>query len=155
MARKRMRQLRGLAEPCLTRVPLPVRLCSAFVDNLALILRVGLVLGAVAFIHDFHSITDELESSAHRAAAPPTDVDDPRPPTQPAPREPVLTERVKHYLNCTFEDYRAAHYDACVEEPSDIYRKPEAGPDDTGRLDHDTPVLFANLDDGRGHEAGL
>jgi hypothetical protein len=39
MARKSKQKLHGIAEPMLGREPLFIRLCSAFVDNPALILR--------------------------------------------------------------------------------------------------------------------
>ena len=38
--------------------PLLVRLCEAFVDNLALILRVALVLGAIAFVQELRDVRE-------------------------------------------------------------------------------------------------
>jgi len=64
---------------------------------------------------------------------------------EPGPQEPVLTERVKHYLNCTYEDYRITHYDECVEGPSRIYRGPQADPDDMGNVSYELPVQLARL----------
>ena len=60
--------------------------------------------------------------------------------------EPVLSDGVMHALNCTYQDYRDAHYDECVKDPSRIYPRPQADPDDTGHVFYDTPVLFAQLD---------
>ena len=57
----------------------------------------------------------------------------------------MLTERVKHYLNCTYEDYRITHYDECVEGPSRIYRGPQADPDDMGNVSYELPVQLARL----------
>jgi hypothetical protein len=65
----------------------------------------------------------------------------------------VLSDRVLHYLNCTYEDYRAAHYDECVEGPSDIYRKTDADPDDIGMVNRDALILLAQLEDTE--ETGL
>jgi hypothetical protein len=58
-----------------------------------------------------------------------------------------MSERIKHALNCPYDEYRRAHYDECVAEPSRIYARPEADPNDTGYVTHDSPIVFASLVD--------
>jgi hypothetical protein len=60
--------------------------------------------------------------------------------------EPVINDRILHAKNCTIAEYREAHYDDCVDEPSSVYPRPEADPDDIGYLADDSPVMFASLD---------
>lgn len=135
--------MQGIAEPVLAGVPLFVRLCSAFVDNLASLLRVALVFGAIILVRDLRGLPDEAGQLVVDAEPPPvvTEVE------IPDEEDPFMSERIKHALNCTYDEYRRAHFDECVEEPSRIYAKPEADPDDTGRIMYDSPVLFARLDE--------
>ena len=145
MAKKRRRKFRGIAEPVHVREPLFIRLCAAFVDNLTLILRTALIVGALVLVHDLRTLLDEpAQSVAESAPAPP-----PVPYDSAAakPQDPVLSDRVLHALNCTYEDYRNAHFDECVKDRSRIYLRPHADPDDTGHVIYDTPVLYARLDD--------
>lgn len=69
----------------------------------------------------------------------------PAPPDVIVEQEPWLTEGVQHALNCTHADYRNEHYDECVLEPSEIYPKPEANPDDIGFIASEDLVLYASL----------
>jgi len=55
---------------------------------------------------------------------------------------------VQHALNCTYTDYRNQHFEDCVRDPSEVYRRPGANPDDTGFVDYDRLVLFAGLNGG-------
>ncbi len=145
MGRRRRNKLRGIAEPVLGREPLFVRLCSAFIENLTLILRAALVTGALFLVHDlsefYDRVTDDAveaetaEAESESATTEVTEVD-----------VPVINDGVMHALNCTFTDYRDAHYDECVDEPSSVYPRPEADPDDIGFLAGDSPVMFASLD---------
>jgi len=118
MAKNRKRKFRGVAPPVLVREPLFVRLCASFVDNLTLILRAGLVMGAVLLVHDLRILLDEVTQPVAEfvpALAVPVEIEAIG--TTEA-QEPVLSEGVMHALNCTYEDYRNAHYDECVEDPS-------------------------------------
>jgi hypothetical protein len=122
-------------------------LCTTFIDNLTLILRTGLVIGAVLLVHDLRVLLDEVtQPVAESVPAPAVPVENEAIDTTEA-QEPVLSEGVMHALNCTYEDYRNAHYDECVEDPSRIYLREHADPDDTGHVIYDTPVLYARLDD--------
>jgi hypothetical protein len=146
VARKLKQQLRGIAEPVLGREPLLLRTCSAFVNNLRLILQTAFIVCAILLARDFRSFTETLPHSVAEVEPVPARLEG-RPIAEPEPQEPVLTERVKHYLNCTYEDYRITHYDECVEGPSRIYRGPQAEPDDMGNVSYDAPVRLARLDD--------
>lgn len=147
MTRRFKQQVRGIAEPVLVREPLLVRSCSAFVNNLTLILKTAFIVGAILLARDFRSLTEELGRSTVEGE--PTlvvqevetqSIAEP----EPEPQAPVLSERVTHYLNCTFEDYRAAHYDECIEAPSRIYQRPQAKPDDIGNILYDVRHLYAD-----------
>lgn len=146
MTRKFKRHVRGIAEPILVREPLLLRSCSAFVNNLTLILKTAFIVGAILLARDFRSLTQELGHAAvevepallvHEVEIEPT--------AEPEPQEPLLSERVQHYLNCTFEDYRTTHYDECVEGPSRIYQRPQAKPDDIGNLPYTVRHLYADM----------
>jgi len=148
MARKRKRRLSGIAAPVLVREPLLVRLCSGFVNNLTLILRTAFIIGAIFLAQDFRDFTEELpQSMAEIEPAPAAQEIETEPTPEAEPQEPVLSDRVQHFLNCTYEDYRTTHYDECVEAPSNIYQRPHADPDDIGYIPHDEPILFARLND--------
>ena len=145
MAKDGKDRIRGVAAPILVREPLFVRFCTAFVDNLTLMLRTGLILGAVVLVHDLRLLLDDVNEPVAESV-----------PAQVAPvesevidvtetLEPVLSDGVMHALNCTYQDYRDTHYDECIEVPSQIYPRPQADPDDTGHVIYDTPVLFAHL----------
>ncbi len=147
MRRRFKQQVRGIAEPILVREPLLVRSCTAFVNNLTLILKTAFIVGAILLARDFRSLTEELGRSTVEGE--PTlvvqevetrSIVEPK----PEPQAPVLSERVTHYLNCTFEDYRAAHYDECIEGPSRIYQRPQAKPDDIGNIPYDVRHLYAD-----------
>ena len=154
-------RLRGIAAPVLPDKPLFVRLCSAFVDNLAMILRGAFIVGAIVLAQQLDTFTEGL--------APPvadiepvieTPVNNVEPLAPAEPGQPVLTDRVRHYLNCTFETYREENYAECVEEPSGIYRPPEADPDDTGSLFRPSGLRLAHhlppeADCGNGLDCGL
>jgi len=145
MGAKRKRSLGGIFEPMLVREPLFIRLCTAFVDNLGLILRTALVIGALMLVQEFRTLTSIGERAVADADQPAPAGDMPARPPQ-APAEPVITDRVRHYLNCTYETYRADHYAECVEEPSRVYTSPQPGPDDLGHFHEPAPVLLARID---------
>ncbi len=146
MATNQNRKFRGIAPPVFVHEPLLVRLCASLVDNLTLILRTGLVLGAVLLVHDLRILLDEVSQPvAESVPAPAVPVESEAIGTTEA-QEPVLSEGVMRALNCTYEDYRNAHYDDCVKDPSRIYLRPHADPDDTGHVIYDAPVLYARLD---------
>lgn len=145
MTKDRKGKIRGVAAPILVREPLFVRLCTAFVDNLTLIFRTGLILGAVVLVHDLRLLLDDVNEPMAESV-----------PAQVAPAEieaidvtetmePVLSDGVMHALNCTYQVYRDTHYDECIKDLSEIYPRPQADPDDTGLIIYETPVLFARL----------
>jgi hypothetical protein len=146
MAGKPKRRLLGLAAPTLAGEPLAVRLCRAFVDNLAMILRGAFIVGALSLAQQFDTFTEKLSQPV--AAIEPV-VERPvivAAPSAPAGQaEPVVSDRVKHFLNCTYDEYRRENYAACVDEPSGIYHPPEADPDDSGSLFRRPPVRLAHL----------
>lgn len=144
MAVKHRRFVREIATPIRAREPLFVRLCTGFVDNLAMLLRTAFILGAFFLAQDLRTLYEkaaepvaELDPAPTLAATPGAIdvVEDP---------EPVLSEGVIHALNCTFQDYRNAHYDECVKEPSSVYPRPGADPDDTGLVFYEAPILYAS-----------
>ena len=146
MATIRSRKIRGIAAPVLVREPLLVRLCTKFVDNLTLVLRTGLVMGAVLLVHDLRILLDEVtQPVAESVPALAVPVENEAIGTTET-QEPVLSEGVMHALNCTYENYRNTHYDECVNDPSHIYLRPDADPDNTGQVYYDARILYARLD---------
>lgn len=147
MARKRKKKSHGIAEPVLGREPLFIRLCSAFVDNLTLILRTALVTGAFFLVQDLSEFYDRVIDDAVETETAQIEVEkEPVPADVIEVKEPVINDRILHAKNCTIAEYREAHYDDCVDEPSVVYPRPEADPDDIGFLADDSPVMFASLD---------
>lgn len=144
MSAKRKRSLGGIFEPMLVREPLFIRLCTAFVDNLGWILRTALVIGALMLVQEFRTLTSLGERAVAGADQPVPAGSMPAMPQPPA--DPVITDRVRHYLNCTYETYRADHYAECVEEPSRVYTSPQPGPDDMGYFHEPVQVLLARID---------
>ncbi len=144
MAGKRTSDRRRIVDPRGHRIPLVVRLCESFVDNLATILRIGLVVGSVFLIQELQLLQaiflpDEAGMPEQQAVS--TEAPEPR-----IEEDPWLTDGVQQALNCTYQQYREENCDECVEEPSEFYRPPTADEDDTGFLVHESPVLFARLD---------
>jgi hypothetical protein len=147
MARRGKIKLRGIAEPVLGREPLVIRLCSAFVDNLTLILRTALVTGALFLVQDLSDFYDRVADDAVEAETAQIELEkEPVPDDVIEAKEPVINDRILHARNCTITEYREAHYDDCVDEPSVVYPRPEADPDDIGYLADESPVMFASLD---------
>ena len=147
MARRRKSKLRGIAEPVLGCEPLLIRLCSAFVDNLTLILRTALVTGALFLVQDLSEFYDRVADGVIEAETAQIEIEKkPVPVEDIAIKESVINDRILHARNCTVAEYREAHYDDCVDEPSVVYPRPEAEPDDIGYLADDSPVMFASLD---------
>ena len=145
MTGKSKRRLQGIAAPVLPDKPLFIRLCEAFVDNLGMILRGALVAGALVLAQQFGSLTEKLSPAVvelEPLVDEPVIVAMPLPPAESS--APVVSGRARHYLNCTYEAYRRENYAECVDEPSSIYRPPEADPDDTGSLFHPSPLRFAH-----------
>jgi len=146
MARKSKLKLRGIAQPVLPGEPLVLRLCTAFVDNLALLLRTMLVIGAVVLVQDLRTqVPDSPPAGAALEPAPAATVAAPPSAARAAPDTPLLSDRVKHCMNCTYQDYRAEHFDECVETPSSIYAPPPPDPDDTGMLEKGSALLLARV----------
>jgi hypothetical protein len=100
-------------------------------------------LGAIIFVRDLRDVPGEHEQPFEEPPPSVTEVE------VTEKDEPVMTEGIKHALNCTYDEYRRAHFDECVGEPSRIYARPEADPDDTGYVSHGSPVLYASLIDSQ------
>ena len=126
-------------DPVTTGEPLFVRFCRGVVDNLRLILEVAFLAGAFFLAQDFRDF--HVPQPVAEIDPPPVHVE----PSvdEPVPETPVVTDRVKHYLQCTYEEYRAQHYAECVDAESDIYNDPVADPDDTGHIFREPPLLLA------------
>ena len=144
MRSKPVRTFRGIAAPISPGLPALIRFCSAFVDSLPTILKLAFIVAAFAFAKDIRDLvapsvspTVEVET---RPAEPAKSI---VPEDVTKPDDPVLSERVVHYLNCTHEQYRNEHYDECVDESSVIYARPAANPDDTSFVPRDLPVRVA------------
>ena len=142
MSRYRRNNLRGNAEPVLRGRPLFIRFCEAFVDNLSLILKVALIVGAISFVKQLHhspepasTETIALEQETREKIKVPAD------------GETWKSPGVLHALNCTYTDYREQHYDECVKDASEVYKRPGADPDDTSFVPRDDFVLYASLND--------
>lgn len=147
MARQLKRNLRGIVEPFLLGEPLFVRLCSVFVNYLALILRTAFIVGSVLLFHEFRDLSVDLRQPVAEIDLPPAYEIEIEPTVELDPEDPLLTERVQHFLNCTYEDYRTTHFDECVDNQSEIHLRPPADPDDTGSVSYDLPLRYASLDD--------
>ena len=129
-------------DPILTREPLLVRACSAIVDNLRLILEIAFIAGAFFLVQDFRGF-----SVPQSVAEIEPGVVDPAPEAIEAiPETPVVNERIRHFFDCTYEDYRVEHYAECVDAESEVYQGPLADPDDTSHLRGESAVLLARLD---------
>ena len=146
MTSKKKPGLRGLAEPFLLREPLFIRLCSAFVDNLAMILRVALVFGGILLIRELHPFFSIPDAPVREPEVAVVD-SQPEAETAPEAEDPVLTPGVLHALNCTHKKYRDEHYDECVKDGSEVYRRPGATPDDAGFIFADVSSLYASASD--------
>ena len=118
-----------------------IRACTAIVDNLAQVLRVALIVGAIFLVRDLHDFRNEI--SPEVAVVEPVTVIQK---IESDPDESLFTERVQHFLNCTYEDYRREHYDECTNGQSRIYGPPQADPDDMGNVLYNGPILLARLD---------
>ena len=145
MSRNRRNRLRGYAEPVLRGRPLFIRLCEAFVDNLSLILRIALIMGAISFVDTY---LDQKAKLAPTDESQPEQIaveEEPPAPDSIPDSEEWKTPGVVHALNCTFAEYRDKHYDECVDDSSEVYKRPGADPDDTSFVPDDELVLYASL----------
>jgi len=64
MARSRTGNVHGNAEPVFRGPPLFVRLSEAFVENLAQILRVGLIVGGLLLVQELKHLHELLAPTA-------------------------------------------------------------------------------------------
>jgi hypothetical protein len=146
MSSNRKRQFSGVAAPVSPGLPALVRLCSAFVDSLPTILKIAFIAAALSFAKDFRELATSLRNpvvESESESAEPARAEIHKGETRP--EQSVVNDRVKHYLNCTHAEYRNQHYDECVDEPSTIYARPAASPDDTSFVPVDLPFRFAGL----------
>lgn len=156
MAGHRKRALRGSAPKVLAEPPLFVRLCQTFVDSLRVILKTGFVFGAIFLVQDLLTGLEETLQAPLRSTqvleadrlAPARSIarSIEGPASEDPPVKKVMSEDVRLALNCTFTEYRNAHYERCVDEPSDVYRHPPANPDDRGYLEHAATILLAGTE---------
>lgn len=146
---RRRNELRGTAQPTLVREPLFVRLCTALVDHLGLILKTAMLLAAAVFMQELQSSFSGTEQADRLEPTPAIVTTNPVAPTvENEGAEPVLNEGVLQALNCTYAEYRNTHYDECVREPSQVYPKP-VGDEPGGAWFHNPApgVLLARLDE--------
>lgn len=145
MRQRQRKKWQGLAAPGVGQLPLLIRACNAFVDNLTTMMRLALVIGAVFLVRDLHNAGD-IAASATRAEPPVVQRnDDVEAETENDPTvAPVLTDAVQQALNCTFKAYRDAHYKDCVDEPSAVYAPPERAGDDTSHRIEASPLRLAS-----------
>lgn len=141
---RRQDKPRRIVDPHGHRVPMFIRFCEAFVDNLAQILRLGLIVGALFLVQELHVLRDAVAPTNPRLFDAPADAIDTAEADGDA-AEPWLSDGVKHALNCTHAKYRDAHYEECVDGESEIYERPGADPDDTGYLLQESLVIYASL----------
>ena len=146
MSRNKKTRLRGLAEPYLTKEPLFIRACSAFVENLAMILRVALVVGGIFLVRELPLLLEQAEDEQTQQS-PAVAESDSAPTTLIEEEDEVLTPGVLRALNCTYKDFRDANYDDCVDDQSEVYRRPGADPDDAGFILADADTLYASTTD--------
>lgn len=144
MSQQRKQKFRGSASPLRSREPIFIRLCSTFVDNLTLILRIGFVFG-VAFL--VHTIADEFratpQSSAAQIAEQSATEQSEAPELVTEKEESLLSDRVKLARDCTYREFREAHYEECVESDSAIWHNPNG----SGSVTRESPVRYALLND--------
>lgn len=143
VTKKQKQTFRGLAQPSLSGTPLVVRLCEAFVDNLALMLRVALVAGGLFLVQELQ-LLHALPSSPQPEPVQPVVEQQATP---EAPSEPWRTEGLARAERCTYRDYWTRHYDECFPEGSEVYPRPEtAESDDSSFLFDERDIMFARLD---------
>lgn len=143
---QRDREIRRIVDRNGHRIPLFVRLCEAFVDNLGMILRVALVGGGIYLVQQLGVLYSIAPHGADIAPADHAAVSAPAEPAEPAAApEPWMTDGIRHALNCTYAEYRERRYDDCVEDGSEVYRGPQPDPNDTGLVIYAQPVLYAGL----------
>ena len=145
MTKQRNDRPRRIVDPRGHRIPLFVRLCEGFVDNLSQILRVALVAGGIYLVQSLVDLRDAMEPAEERAeqhiAEGPTE--------KPVVVDEVLldSEVIQLAEDCTRAEYWKQHYDKCFPGGSTIYPRPDPEElDDTGFLPEDPVVLFASLD---------
>lgn len=125
------------------RQPLFIRFCAAFVDNLAMILRVGLVVGGIFLVRELQEFNDKPGAPSHQPE--PVIAESTPTPVEPIEaEESLLTPGVLHALKCTHKEYRDKHFDECVDDESQVYQRPGADPDDTGYVIADVDALYAS-----------
>lgn len=148
MNRQTRRKLRGIAEPVLPGEPLFIRACRAFVDNYVTLLRTAMLVGALLLVSDIDNMTSRLDPPAPGQLQVLESAESaPRPPPDDAVAEPaLLTDGIRHALSCTYEEFRKEHYDECFDGGSEVYARPDAGPDNRGGLLELPPERYASLD---------
>ncbi len=146
MKKSRINALRGHVPPSAGRQPLFVRLCEAFVDNLSMILRGLFLLGAMALVQDLRLFSDDIAKPAEDSSSAVVAVKEQGgdASAETPNEEPVVTDRVKDALACTYKAYRDSHYDECVDDGGSlVYERPV--PDGSRLLIAEKPVQLAAL----------
>jgi hypothetical protein len=145
MSKRRNNPPRRIVDPRGHRIPLFVRFCEAFVENLSQILRVALVVGGVYLAHSLVDLRDamngapEVPASAAVAETPETL------PAQDA--APFESEVIQLAEDCTRTEYWTRHYDKCFPDGSAIYPRPDPKAlDDASFIMGDRAVMVASLD---------
>lgn len=144
MTKQRNDRPRRIVDPRGHRIPLFVRLCEGFVDNLSQILRVALVAGGIYLVQSLADLRDAMEPAEERAEQHFAE----GPPEQPVVVEEIVldSEVIQLAEDCTRTEYWTQHYDKCFPGGSTIYPRPDPEElDDTGFIFDTRPVLLARL----------
>ncbi len=124
------------------RIPLFVRLCEAFVDNLARILRIALVVGGIYLAQSLVELRESISPNQQLPALPRTvEVSD-----EPRFNDQDLRDSgiIQLAEECTHADYWQRHYDKCFPDGSEVYPRPDPEDlDDSGFLRNDPTILLA------------
>ena len=143
--KQRENRPRRIVDPRGLRIPMFVRLCETFVDNLSQFLRVALVAGGIYLVQ---SLLD-LREAMGPAAEPPEQhiAEGPSEKAVVVDEVKLDSEVIRLAEDCTRTEYWKQHYDKCFPGGSTIYPRPDPEElDDTGLLIDEPVVLFASLD---------
>ena len=111
-----------------------------------MILRVGLVFGAVFFVQELGEFVADNSVPTAELLPEETNRSEPNSASKPNGDDEWLTDGVKLALRCTYEEYRDAHYEECVDEPSLVYEQPNSEADDTTLVFGETRALLASVE---------
>ena len=144
MTQRSSKQPRRIVDPRGHRIPLFVRLCEAFVDNLSQILRVALVAGGIYLVQSLVDLGDAMAPAEEPQQQTVVErLNDEPPAVDEAPLDSAIIQLAE---DCTRTEYWKQHYDKCFPNGSAIYPRPDPDElDDSSFLPEDRAALFARL----------